>query len=363
MNLSKIPATVVTGFLGSGKTTLLSNVIRNANGKRIAVIVNEFGELDIDAELLRSCPLDCEDDSTTNANEAAVAEDGIYELANGCICCTVEEEFLPVMQQLVERRGDIDHILIETSGLALPKPLVQAFNWPEIKQHCTVDSVITVVDGPAIADGRIAHSPDQVEAQRQADEGLDHDPSLQELLEDQLTSADMVIISKADMMDSETLEKVRALIKNYVKPEVKMHSISGGVISSELIMGLDMASEDRIEAVHTHHDHHHHHEEEHHHAHDHFSSVSIELGEVDTDKTLSIVQKLITENSVFRVKGFLALPGKPMRQVFQGVGERIERYFDRPWRADEKRVTRLVFIGKELDESVFSSALAEVCSS
>ena len=142
-----------------------------------------------------------------------------------------------------------------------------------------------------------------------------------------------------------------------------MHSISGGVISSELIMGLDMASEDRIEAVHTHHDHHHHHEEEHHHAHDHFSSVSIELGEVDTDKTLSIVQKLITENSVFRVKGFLALPGKPMRQVFQGVGERIERYFDRPWRADEKRVTRLVFIGKELDESVFSSALAEACSS
>ena len=363
MNLSKIPATVVTGFLGSGKTTLLSNVIRNANGKRIAVIVNEFGELDIDAELLRSCPLDCDDDGAESTPEAVIAEDGIYELANGCICCTVEEEFLPVMQQLVERRADIDHILIETSGLALPKPLVQAFNWPEIKQHCTVDSVITVVDGPAIADGRIANSPDQVQQQRQADDSLDHDPSLQELLEDQLTSADMVIVSKADMMDASAIDQVNAAIKHYVKPEVKLHSVSDGQINHELIMGLDMASEDRIENVHTHHDHHHDHDEEHHHAHDHFSSVSIELDDVDSDKTLQIAQTLIAENNIYRVKGFLSLPGKPMRQVFQGVGERIDRYFDRPWRADEQRVTRLVFIGKDLHEATFIDALAEArCS-
>jgi len=146
MQLDKIHATVVTGFLGSGKTTLLSNLIKNATNKRIAVVVNEFGEMDIDAELLRGCPLACDDDATET-------EDGIFELANGCICCTVEEEFVPVMKKLIEKRDSIDHIVIETSGLALPKPLVQAFNWPEIKRHCTVDSVIAVLDGPAIAAG------------------------------------------------------------------------------------------------------------------------------------------------------------------------------------------------------------------
>jgi len=362
-NLGKIPATIVTGFLGSGKTTLLSNIIKQANGKRIAVIVNEFGELDIDADLLRSCPIDCEDGSEAKGpieNSAApngIPEDGIYELANGCICCTVEEEFLPVMKQLVARRGDIDHILIETSGLALPKPLVQAFNWPEIKQHCTVDSVITVIDGPAIADGRIAHDPQQVEAQRNADESLDHDPSLRELLEDQLGSADMVIISKADLLDEAQLINIRQQVSERVKPQVKMLEVANGQIQSDLIMGLQFASENGIEAVHTHHDHHHDHEEDHHHAHDHFNSVSITLGEVDSDKLVAIVDGLIAVNTIYRVKGFLALPTKPMRQVLQGVGERLERYFDRAWGNDELRQTKLVFIGKDLVKDDLHSAL------
>ena len=357
MNLEKIPATIVTGFLGSGKTTLLSNIIRQAKGKRIAVIVNEFGELDIDADLLRSCPIDCED-GTEQANNPAVSEDGIYELANGCICCTVEEEFLPVMKQLVERRDDIDHILIETSGLALPKPLVQAFNWPEVKQHCTVDSVITVVDGPAIADGRIAHDPDQVAKQRAADDSLDHDPSLQELLEDQLTSADMIIISKSDLVGTDQMAPIQEAIRQHVKPEIKMLEVSNGEIASELIMGLELASEDRIEEVHTHHDHHHDHDEDHHHAHDDFSSASITLGEVDPEKILDVVQNLVSEYTIYRVKGFLAIPGKPMRQVFQGVGDRVDQYFDRPWQIDEKRHSKLVFIGKDLDESVLRDSLA-----
>jgi len=362
-NLGKIPATIVTGFLGSGKTTLLSNIIKQANGKRIAVIVNEFGELDIDADLLRSCPLDCEDGSAAENKigngvpQNGIPEDGIYELANGCICCTVEEEFLPVMKQLLARRGDIDHILIETSGLALPKPLVQAFNWPEIKQHFTVDSVITVIDGPAIADGRIAHDPQQVEAQRNADESLDHDPSLRELLEDQLGSADMVIISKSDMLNEAQLINIRQQVSERVKPQVKMLEVANGQIQSDLIMGLQFASEDGIEAVHTHHDHHHDHEEDHHHAHDHFNSVSITLGEVDSEKLVAIVDGLIAVNTIYRVKGFLALPGKPMRQVLQGVGERLERYFDRAWGNDELRQTKLVFIGKDLVEAELRSAL------
>ncbi len=370
MNLEKIPATVVTGFLGSGKTTLMSNLLRQAAGKRIAVIVNEFGEMDIDAELLRSCPLDCEPGAGNGgapdnpAQGAAAqgaaqgaAQNGIYELANGCICCTVEEEFLPVMQQLVARRDSIDHILIETSGLALPKPLVQAFNWPEVKQHCTVDAVITVVDGPAVASGRFAHDPSMVEAQRLADDNLEHDPSLQELLDDQLGSADMVIISKADLLDDEQRGRVCELIQARVKPEIKTLEVRDGVVASELVMGLGLASEDRIEAIHTHHDHHHDHGHEHHHAHDDFDSVSITLGEVDAADLQARVHALMGEHTIYRVKGFLALPGKPMRQVFQGVGDRVDQYFDRLWQADEARQSRLVFIGKDLDASVIESAL------
>jgi len=357
MNLEKIPATIVTGFLGSGKTTLLSNVVKQANGKRIAVIVNEFGELDIDADLLRSCPLDCDDDSLESSTSSVIPEDGVYELANGCICCTVEEEFLPVMKQLVARRDDIDHILIETSGLALPKPLVQAFNWPEIKQHCTVDSVITVVDGPAVAQGRVADSHEKVEAQRSADESLDHDPSLQELLEDQLTSADMIIISKADKLMEDEADLVRNRIARHVNSSVKMLEVQNGEIDSQLLMGLKFSSEANIEAVHTHHDHHHDHDEDHSHAHDHFDSVCIEFGEVDGDAMQQTVEKLINDNTIYRVKGFLPLQGKVMRQVFQGVGDRIERYFDRPWRTDEIRAGKLVFIGKDFDETALRSAI------
>lgn len=370
MNLEKIPATVVTGFLGSGKTTLLSNIIKQAGGKRIAVIINEFGELDIDADLLRSCPLDCADgdggdDVAASGKLSAIPENGIFELANGCICCTVEEEFLPVMKQLLARRDDIDHILIETSGLALPKPLVQAFNWPEIKQHCTVDSVITVVDGSAVSDGRVAHNPDQVENQRAADDNLNdnlngnpiHQPSLQELFEEQLSAADLIIISKTDLIEGEQLDAIQNQISKYVKPQVKMLAIGNGAINSALIMGLEHASENRIEAVHTHHDHHHDQDEEHHHAHDDYNSVSIKLGEVNADKLVEIISQLIATHAIFRVKGFLALPDKPMRQVLQGVGDRIDQYFDRAWHSDEPRQSKIVMIGKALSEHELRAAL------
>ena len=353
MQLNKIPATVVTGFLGSGKTTLLSNVLKQAAGKRIAVIVNEFGELDIDADLLRSCPLDCDDD----AAPAVDADNGIYELANGCICCTVEEEFLPVMQELVARRDDIDHILIETSGLALPKPLVQAFNWPEIKQHCTVDAVITVIDGPAVAAGRFAHDADKVQAQRLADDSLDHDPSLQELLDDQLSAADLVVVSKNDLLADGEREHVETVVAAKVPNAVKTTYISNGEAPLDMLMGIDAAAEDRIEAVHTHHDHHHDHGEHHEHAHDHFDSFVISLGEVDGDKIQTVLKQLLNEKNIFRAKGFAALPGKPMRQVLQAVGERLDVHFDRLWEASEPRATQLVFIGKGIDEADIRSAL------
>lgn len=354
MRLNKIPATVVTGFLGSGKTTLLSNVLKQAQGKRIAVIVNEFGELDIDANLLRSCPLECEDEGS-----AVTSDNGIYELANGCICCTVEEEFLPVMQQLVERRDDIDHILIETSGLALPKPLVQAFNWPEIKQHCTVDAVITVLDGPAVAAGRFANDEDKVQAQRLADESLDHDPSLQELLEDQLSAADLVVVSKNDLLAEQDREKVKSIVQSRVDDAIKVAYISNGEAQLDTLMGIESAAEDRINHVHNHHDHHHDHGEHHEHAHDHFDSFVISVGEVDEAALQNTLQQLIAEHNIYRTKGFAALPNKPMRQVVQAVGARLDSHFDRLWESDEPRQTQLVFIGKGIDEATIHNAIKQ----
>lgn len=352
MQLNKIPTTVVTGFLGSGKTTLLSNVLKQAAGKRIAVIVNEFGELDIDTGLLRSCPLDCEDESS-----AQRGEDGFYELANGCICCTVEEEFLPVMEQLVARRDDIDHILIETSGLALPKPLVQAFNWPGIKEHCTVDAVITVVDGPAVAAGRFAHDEEKVQAQRLADESLDHDPSLQELLDDQLSAADLVVVSKNDLLDASQRERVKQVIESEVESSVKIAYIENGEAALDVLLGLEAATEARIEDVHNHHDHHHAHGHDHDHAHDHFDSFVVKLGEVDADSLQDTLEELVENNNIYRIKGFAAVNGKPMRQVFQVVGTRLDRYFDRLWQPDELRQTQLVFIGKGISKDQIEDKL------
>ncbi len=353
MELKKIPATVVTGFLGSGKTTLLSQVLKQAAGKRIAVIVNEFGELDIDAELLRSCPLECEDEDRPQVSN----DQGIYELANGCICCTVEEEFLPVMKQLVERRDQIDHVLIETSGLALPKPLVQAFNWPEIKQYFTVDSVVTVVDGPAVAAGRFASDESKVAAQRLADSSLDHDPSLQELLADQLSAADLVVISKKDLLDSQQQAAVTEILRAKVPQQVKTVFVEQNQGQLEWLMGINAAAENRIDQVHTHHDHHHHHGAHHEHAHDHFDSFVVKLGEVDGPKLATALTMLISDYPIFRAKGFVAVQGKPLRQVVQAVGSRLDVHFDRLWKPDEERRTQIVFIGKGIVQTDIETAL------
>ena len=205
MQLRKIPATIVTGFLGAGKTTLLRHLLANAQGRRIAVIVNEFGELGIDGELLRACGIGCDESGQDNGQ--------LFELANGCLCCTVQEEFAPVMEQLAARRGEIDHLVIETSGLALPKPLVQAFQWPQIRNAFTVDAVVTVVDAPAVLAGQFAEDPVAVDAQRRADDNLDHESPLAELFEDQLATADLVVLNKIEGLDGAAIAQVEAIVR------------------------------------------------------------------------------------------------------------------------------------------------------
>src|SRR5437868_9719852 len=188
-SLARIPCTIVTGFLGAGKTTLIRHVLANARGRRIAVIVNEFGDVGIDGEILTGC------------GDAACAEENIVELANGCLCCTVADEFVPALDAILSRAPKVEHIVIETSGLALPKPLVQAFHWPAIKSRVTVDGVVAVVDGAALADGRVALDLDALAKQRSADNALDHDDPIEEVFEDQIACADLVVLNKCDLLD------------------------------------------------------------------------------------------------------------------------------------------------------------------
>jgi cobalamin biosynthesis protein CobW len=345
--LAKLPVTIVTGFLGSGKTTLLRHILDHAEGRRIAVIVNEFGELGIDGDLLKQCSIGCSEEE---------ANGRVYELANGCLCCTVQEEFFPVMRELVARRGDLEHILIETSGLALPKPLVQAFQWPEIRSACTVDAVITVVDSPAVAAGTFAAFPEQVDAQRKLDPNLDHESPLHELFADQLASADLVILNKADLLDAAALAAVRAEVSEELPPAVKVIEANNGQLPLAVLLGLGAESEVGIDERRTHHDHH---DGEGHDEHDHdaFDSISIELPEAPEALLLGALNALVVKHGILRVKGFAAVPGKPMRLLIQGVGSRFDKHFDRAWAAGEARSTRLVLIGQALDAGLLESQL------
>ena len=345
MLTGKIPATVVTGFLGSGKTTLLRHLIQNANGRRIAVIVNEFGELGIDGDILRGCGIGCDDDGNEREGQ-------LYELANGCLCCTVQEEFFPVMEQLAERRDQIDHLLIETSGLALPKPLVQAFNWPGIANAFTVDAVITVVDGPATAAGRFAEDLAAVDAQRRADPELDHESPLHELFEDQLSAADLVVLNKTDLMDAAERERAEQVIRAELPAGVKVVAARSGALPADVLLGQARAAETRIDERPSHHDH------EGDHDHDEFDSLVVDLPELEPEPLLAALAALVEAQGILRVKGFVAVPGKPMRLLVQGVGRRFDSHYDRRWRDDEARTTRLVLIGQDLDEAALRARLA-----
>lgn len=342
--LGKLPVTIVTGFLGAGKTTLLRHLLDQAQGRRIAVIVNEFGELGIDGEILKQCTIGC-------SEEEAVGR--VFELANGCLCCTVQEEFFPVMRELVARRDTLDHILIETSGLALPKPLVQAFQWPEIRNACTVDAVITVVDSPAVAAGTFAAHPEQVDAQRRQDPNLDHESPLHELFEDQLASADLVVLNKTDLLDATALERVRADVSEELPAAVKVIEARQGQLPLDVLLGLNAEAEAHIDRRPGHHDH----APGEEHDHDAFDSFSVDLPEVDEKRLLETLATLVRRHGILRAKGFVAVPGKPMRLLVQGVGERFDRHFDRPWRADEARLTRLVLIGQALDQAAIVAEL------
>jgi cobalamin biosynthesis protein CobW len=341
--MSKIPVTVITGFLGAGKTTLLRHLLLNNQGKRIAVLVNEFGEVGIDGELLRSCQVCPEEEANSN----------IVELTNGCLCCTVQEEFFPTMLELLERRTSLDYIVIETSGLALPKPLVQAFRWPEIRHGATVDGVITVVDCDALARGQLVGDLDALLSQRQEDPNLEHETPLEELFEDQLACADLVLLTKTDLVPSPTLSDITTALTRLVRPGVKILPCAQGEINPEILLGFAAAVEENLATRPSHHDN----EEEHEHDED-INSLQILLSQpVQPDLLLTQLKQLLENHEIYRIKGFISVPDKQMRMVLQGVGDRLETFYDRLWKPQELRQTQLVFIGRSLDAATLEKSL------
>jgi cobalamin biosynthesis protein CobW len=340
-SLARVPCTIVTGFLGAGKTTLIRHILANAQGRRLAVIVNEFGDVGIDGDILKGC------------GDAACPEENIVELANGCLCCTVADEFVPALDTILSRRPAVEHIVIETSGLALPKPLVQAFHWPAIRSRVTIDGVVAVVDGAALADGRVAADIGALAKQRAADPSLDHDDPVEEVFEDQIACADLVVLNKRDLLDAANLDKAVAAIAGSLRRAVKIVTVADGKVDPAALIGLGIGTEDDIENRRTRHD------AEQDHDHDDFDSFVVPLPEIADPAALAArVASLADAHAVFRVKGFVAVAGKPMRLLVQAVGARVTHHYDRPWGASDIRAGRLVVIGlKGLDRAGVTRAL------
>jgi cobalamin biosynthesis protein CobW len=346
MNADKVPATIITGFLGAGKTTLLRHVLEHAGGRRIAVIVNEFGALGIDGESLRACGI------------PGCADDDIVELANGCLCCTVADDFLPAMEALLDREQPPEHVLIETSGLALPKPLLKAFGWPAIRSRMTVDGVIAVIDAPAVAAGRFADDPEAVARQRAEDAALDHDNPLAEVFEDQVRAADLIVLNKSDLLDAAALEDVHSRVRDAV-PRARLLPAREGRIDPAVLLGLDARAEDDLDARPSHHD-----AEDGAHEHDDFTSFSVTLPEIDAPEPfVERLRAAADAHDILRMKGFLSVRGRPMRLAVQGVGARFRHHYDRPWPADAPRGGALVVIGRTgLDPSAIARAIGGVAA-
>ena len=305
MQQHPVSATVITGFLGAGKTTLIRNIIEQANGKRLALIVNEFGDIGIDGLMLDDC-----------GSDACRTED-IIELANGCICCTVADDFLPSMQALLDQVPPPDHIIIETSGLALPQPLVQAFGWPDIKARCRLDGVVTLVDGPALAKGQVVEDEAALDAQRKADEELDHESPIDELFEDQIGAANLILISKTDLCSESDIQAVKAKLTKELDQNTPLLNISDKNVPVSAILGLNMDEADFERARHSHHHHHHHdddddhdhehhHEHHHEHGHDEFESFIIQLGAIsDAQAFQKHLADVAAKHQILRAKGAL----------------------------------------------------------
>ncbi|MYA89876.1 MAG: cobalamin biosynthesis protein CobW [Boseongicola sp. SB0662_bin_57] len=344
-DLAKIPVTVVTGFLGAGKTTLISHLIESSKDHRLAVIVNEFGDVGVDGEILRSCAI------------PGCPAENIVELVNGCICCTVADDFIPTIGALLDLDPVPEHILIETSGLALPKPLLKAFDWPAIRSKVTVDGVIALADAEAVAAGRFAPDIDRVNAQRLADDSIDHETPLSEVFEDQIACADIVLLTKPDLAGPEGVARARTIIERDAPRAIPVIEVSEGVADAQVILGIEAAAEGDLAARPSHHD------GAPEHDHEDFDTIVVDVPEVESANDLvERIESLARRQNVLRVKGYASVRDKPMRLLVQGVGARVRHQFDRAWERGENRQGRLVVIAEhdDIDPEAIRSILVPV---
>ena len=338
-SLEKIPVTILTGFLGAGKTTLIRNLILKNKSKKLAVIINEFGDLGVDGEIVKQC------------SDETCPEENILELANGCICCTVADDFIPTMKSLLEGQYLPEHILIETSGLALPKPLLKAFEWPEIRSRLTVDSVLAVVDAEAVVNGIFAPQMSTELEEKQNQTYVEHETPLSEVFEDQINCSDVVLLTKPDLV--ENISDARNIIIKEMERNVPILEVQNGDIGADVILGVNAAAETDLDNRRSHHDGFDDHE------HDDFDTFSITVPKIqDLEKFKIVLETLIRENDILRIKGFLRVESKPLNLLVQGVGKRLSVNFT-DTKIPVENTGNLVFIGEKgrIDQDVISAYL------
>ena len=338
-SLEKIPVTILTGFLGAGKTTLIRNLILKNKSKKLAVIINEFGDLGVDREIVKQC------------SDETCPEENILELANGCICCTVADDFIPTMKSLLGGQYLPEHILIETSGLALPKPLLKAFEWPEIRSRLTVDSVLAVVDAEAVVNGIFAPQMSTELEEKQNQTYVEHETPLSEVFEDQINCSDVVLLTKPDLVKN--ISDARNIIIKEMERNVPILEVQNGDIGADVILGVNAAAETDLDNRRSHHDGFDDHE------HDDFDTFSITVPKIlDVDKFKIVLEKLIRENDILRIKGFLRVESKPLNLLVQGVGKRLSVNFT-DTKIPVENTGNLVFIGEKgrIDQDVISAYL------
>ena len=338
-SLEKIPVTILTGFLGAGKTTLIRNLILKNKSKKLAVIINEFGDLGVDGEIVKQC------------SDETCPEENILELANGCICCTVADDFIPTMKSLLEGQYLPEHILIETSGLALPKPLLKAFEWPEIRSRLTVDSVLAVVDAEAVVNGIFAPQMSTELEEKQNQTYVEHETPLSEVFEDQINCSDVVLLTKPDLVKN--ISDARNIIIKEMERNVPILEVQNGDIGADVILGVNAAAETDLDNRRSHHDGFDDHE------HDDFDTFSISVPKIlDIEKFKIVLETLIRENDILRIKGFLRVESKPLNLLVQGVGKRLSVNFT-DTKIPVENTGNLVFIGEKgrINQDVISAYL------
>ena len=338
-SLEKVPVTILTGFLGAGKTTLIRNLILKNKSKKLAVIINEFGDLGVDGEIVKQC------------SDETCPEENILELANGCICCTVADDFIPTMKSLLGGQYLPEHILIETSGLALPKPLLKAFEWPEIRSRLTVDSVLAVVDAEAVVNGIFAPQMSTELEEKQNQTYVEHETPLSEVFEDQINCSDVVLLTKPDLVKN--ISDARNIIIKEMERNVPILEVQNGDIGADVILGVNAAAETDLDNRRSHHDGFDDHE------HDDFDTFSITVPKIlDVEKFKIVLEKLIRENDILRIKGFLRVESKPLNLLVQSVGKRLSVNFT-DTKIPVENTGNLVFIGEKgrIDQDVISAYL------